>query len=104
MLMTKYIFLVHQSDDGYLHTVVTRLSDGLQKYFFQCGGSVAGMTSFMNSMTDDLAESYFPRVDKKGKTIGGVDNWIYLGENPNRLVAEELARRDLTAHRLTHKI
>jgi hypothetical protein len=100
MLMTKYIFLVHKGQDGYHHSVVTRVADGAQKYFFQCGGSVEGLTRFFESMTDELIESYFPRVDKKGKVVGGVDNWLYLGENPDRAVAEELARKDLVVYRL----
>jgi len=100
MLMTKYIYLVHQGEDGYFHSVVTRVNDGVQKYFFQCGGSKEGLERFFQSMTDELIDSYFPRVDKKGKQIGGVDNWLYLGENPNRAVAEELARVDLTHRKL----
>jgi hypothetical protein len=43
-------------------------------------------------------------VDKKGKVVGGVDNWLYLGANPDRAVAEELARVDLTHHKLKHTI
>ena len=104
MLMTKYIFLVHKGQDGYHHLVVTRVADGVQKYFFQCGGSVEGLTRFFESMTDELAEGYFPRVDKKGKMVGGVDNWLYLGDNPDRAEAERLARVDLTHHRLKHTI
>ena len=102
MLMTKYIFLVHKGQDGYHHSVVTRLSDGVQKYFYQCGGSVEGLTSVFESMTDELAEGYFPRTDKKGKLIGGVDNWLYLGENPDRAVAEKLAAEAATFHKLAN--
>jgi hypothetical protein len=104
MLMTKYIYHVHVGEDGYFHTVVTQLSDGAQKYFFQCGGTKAGLEVFLSYMTDELVETYFPRVDKKGKLIGGVDNWLYLGPNPNRAEAERLARIDLIHHRLTHTI
>jgi len=103
-MMEKYIYLVHQGQDGYLHTVITRLDDGVQKYFFQCGGSKAGLEVFLSSMTDELCEGYFPRADKKGKTIGAVDNWRYLGENPCRAVAEELARIDLTHALVSRKI
>lgn len=98
--MTKYIYFVHKGEDGYHHSVVTRLSDGAQKYFFQCGGSVEGLTRFFESMTDDLIESYFPRVDKKGKVVGGVDNWLYLGDNPDRTVTEKLAAKAATFHKL----
>jgi hypothetical protein len=104
MLMTKYIFFVHKGVDDYLHSVVTRLEDGAQKYFFQCGGSVEGLTKFFESMTDELVETYFPRVDKKGKVVGGVDNWLYLGFNPDREEAQRLAKIRLTEHGLEHKI
>ena len=104
MLMTKYIFHVHKGQDGYHHTVVTRLSDGIQKYFYQCDGSVEGLTRLLESMTDELAEGYFPRADKKGKIVGGVDCWLYLGENPDRAEAERLARIDLTHYKLKHTI
>lgn len=104
MLMTKYIFLVHKGADGYHHTVVTRVADGVQKYFFQCGGNVDSIGKFFESMTDELVEGYFPRVNKKGKEIGGVDNWLYLGPNPDRAEAERLARIDLTHHKLTYTI
>ena len=102
--MTKYIFLVHKGQDSYHHSVVTRLEDGVQKYFFQCGGSVEGLEYFFSHMTDELAEGYFPRVDKKGKMVGTVDNWLYLGPNPDRTEAERLARVDLTHHTLKHTI
>lgn len=98
--MTKYTYFVHKGTDGYHHSVVTRLADGVQKYFFQCGGSIGGLTEFFESMTDELVESYFPRVDKKGKVVGGGDNWLYLGDNPNRAVAEKLAAEAATLHRL----
>lgn len=100
MLMTKYIYLVHTDERGYLHTVVTRLSDGAQKYFFQAHGSQAGVESFMNSMTDELVEGYFPKPNKRG---GGppVDNWAFLGDNPARAVAEEQARIDFTRAKLS---
>lgn len=101
--MTKYIFLVHKGKDGYHHSVVTRVSDGAQKYFFQCGGSVEGITRFMESMTDELAEGYFPRPGKK-HGVSTVDNWAFVGPNPDRAVAEELARIDLTKYRLANKI
>lgn len=104
MLMTKYIYLVHVGQDGYFHTVVTRIEDGLQKYFFQCRGSKEGLESHLKSMTDDLMDGNFPREDKKGKLIGGVDNWLYLGPNPDRAEAERLARIDLTHAHLARKI
>lgn len=102
MLMKKHIFLVHRGQDGYHHIVVTRVIDGAQKYFFQCGGTVEGITRFFESMTDELAEGYFPKPGKHGKSE--VDNWAFLGHNPDRAVAEELARVDLVPAQieLTH--
>lgn len=102
MLATKYIYTVHKGQDGYYHVVVTRLSDGMQKYFFQCVSTMEGMTRFFKSMTDELTDSYFPRTDKKGKQVGGVDNWQYLGDNPDRAVVEEQARQDLVRYRLAN--
>lgn len=96
MLMMKYIFLVHVGADGYHHSVVTRISDGAQKYFFQCGGTMAGLEQFFSSMTDELIESCFPRLDKKGKEVGNFDCWQFIGANPDRVDAERLARIDLT--------
>ena len=63
-LMTKYDFEVTADSDGYLHIVVTRLSDGARKVFFQAHGNVESMTYFMNSITDELAEGYFPKPRK----------------------------------------
>jgi len=104
-LMTKFTFHVHQDNKGYLHLVVTRLTDGATKYFFQAHGTVEGMSYFMCSMTDELTEGYFPKVGKKGSDV---DNWAFLGDNPGRLIAEieaaNLAGPDLTHYRLTHKI
>ena len=104
MPMTKYIYLVHKGQDGYHHSVVTRVADGATKYFYQCGGSVEGLTFFFEHMTDELAESYFPRVDKKGKVVGGVDCWLYLGENPDRIEAERLAADQFTKYRLENPV
>jgi hypothetical protein len=101
MLMTKFIFLVHVGQDGHHHTVITRVADGAQKYFYQCGGSVEGLTNFFESMTDELVDGYFPKANKKGSDV---DNWAFLGPNPDRVKAEELARIDLTHRRLTHTI
>lgn len=100
MLMTKYIYLVHEDERGYLHTVVTRMSDGAQKYFFQAHGTKAGNESFMDSMTDELVEGYFPKPNKRNSGPP-VDNWAFLGDNPGRAVAEELARIDLTRAKLS---
>lgn len=85
MLMTKYIYLVHVGSNGYLHSVVTRLSDGAQKYFFQRGGSKVGMDKFFDSMTDELCDGYWP------KKASGVDNWAFLGFNIDRNVAQARA-------------
>jgi hypothetical protein len=100
-LMTKFIFYVHQGENNHHHVVVTRLADSVQKYFFQTHGSMDGITFFMNSMTDELVDSYFPKAHKKGSDV---DNWAFLGHNSGRVEAERLARLDLTYYRLAHKI
>ncbi len=69
MLMTKFTYVVDIKDDG-AYTTVTRLADGATKTFFQAGVKPEGkasLESFMNSITDDLADGYFPRPrrDKK---------------------------------------
>lgn len=85
--MTKFIFVVHEGTKG-SHIVVVRLADGKQKYFFQTGKG-PGVAKFMESMTDELTEGYFPKPDKKGRPE--VDNWAFLGFDPDRAVAEALA-------------
>lgn len=89
MLMTEYKFLVLYHNGN--HLVVTRLKDGAQKYFFQAGeDKTAGITTFMESMTDELIEGYYPKPNRKGML--SVDNWAFLGHNPGRLLAEQKAR------------
>lgn len=83
-LMTKYTFYVHCDTSGYLHVVVTRLADKATKYFFQAHGNVESMTNFMNSVTDDLADGYFPRP---GKKVVEADNWAYIINNHGRVDA-----------------
>lgn len=99
MLATEFVFYIHVGDKGYKHIYVTRLKDGAEKYFFQCGGTVEGLISFFNSMTDELLEGYWP------KKASGVDNWAFLGENPDRWIGLELARKESgparTAYALT---
>lgn len=63
--MTKYKFEVFKDEKGWICTTVTRLSDKAVKRYSQVHGTVEGMTLFMNSITDELAESYFPRPRKK---------------------------------------
>lgn len=63
-LMTLFDFEVTEDIDGYLHIEVTRLADGAKKKFFQAHGTVDSMVYFMNSITDDLAEGYFPKPKK----------------------------------------
>lgn len=70
MLMTKFTYVVEEKEDG-LHTTVTRLADGATKHFFQCcHRNKARLESFMDSITDDLAEGYWPRERTKGKKNG----------------------------------
>lgn len=82
--------------------VVTRLQDGARKYFFQANGTVEGMAKFMESMTDELVDGYFPKPGKRGGSP--VDNWAFLGANPERAIVEEEARVDLTHARLACKV
>lgn len=63
-LMTKFDFTVTQDDKG-IHTTVTRHFDNAVKKFSQVHGTLEGMTEFMNSITDDLAEGYFPKPRKQ---------------------------------------
>jgi hypothetical protein len=90
MLMTKYKFFTMHDQIGN-HTVVTRLEDGAQKYFFQAGAdNTEGITKFLKSMTDELTEGYFPKAGKKGGSPA--DNWAFIGNNPGRQLAEQKAK------------
>ncbi len=94
MLMTEFTFLVHEGRRG-SHIVVTRLSDGKQKYFFQTQKG-PGIAKFMESMTDELCEGYWPKPKKKkaGDTSEEkpeVDNWEFLGPDYDRTYTECLA-------------
>jgi hypothetical protein len=67
MLMTKFSYVV-DIKDGVAYTTVTRLADGAVKKFSQAGMSEdrrARFESFMDSITDELAEGYFPKPRKK---------------------------------------
>lgn len=67
MLMTKFTYEVTVDENGYLHSTVTRLADGAQKKFFQCMGTKEGLERLFESITDDLAEGYWPRERTKEK-------------------------------------
>lgn len=65
MLMTKYTYIVEVKPDG-AYTTVTRISDGATKTFFNAGHKTdVGMIHLMESITDELAEGYFPKPRKK---------------------------------------
>jgi len=65
MLMTKYTYTVEIKDGG-VQTTVTRLADSATKSFFNAGHyRVEDMSKFMDSITDDLADGYFPREKNK---------------------------------------
>lgn len=104
-LSTKFVFHVHTDNSGYLHIVVTRLADGVIKYFFQAHGNTESMVRFLNTLTDDLFDGHFPKVGKSG---AGTDNWDYLKDNPHRAMAEAeaamLAGPDITHYRLANKV
>lgn len=63
--MTKCDFVVISDEKGYIHITVTRLSDSAKKEFFQAHSTVERMVSFMNSITDEQADGYFPKHKKK---------------------------------------
>lgn len=61
MLMTKYSYEVEVREDGVYITVV-RLADEAEKVFFLAGHKTDQyVRRFMDSITDDLAASYFPK-------------------------------------------
>lgn len=62
MLMTKFSYEVEIREDGAYITIV-RLADEAEKVFFLAGHkSDIHLRRFMESITDDLAESYFPKA------------------------------------------
>jgi hypothetical protein len=63
--MTKFTYQV-DIKDRVAHITVTRLTDSATKLFQVAGHTDTGrLVSFMNSITDDLAEGYFPKLRKK---------------------------------------
>jgi hypothetical protein len=64
MLAEHYSYTITQQDRA-LTIVLTKLSDGRTKTFFQAAGSLEGMTCHMNSLTDDNCDSFFPAERKK---------------------------------------
>jgi hypothetical protein len=71
MLMTKYSFNVGVKEDG-AYITVTKLENGETKEFFQAGiKDPAGLDRFMNSITDELAASYFPKPRKEKEQKNG---------------------------------
>ena len=64
MLMTKFTYKVEIKEDGG-HITVIRLSDGAEKYFFVAvHKEPTRLENFMNSITDELAEGYWPKERK----------------------------------------
>lgn len=68
MLLTKYGYATFQAPEG-LYITVLRFEDSATKAFFQANVKTpearASFCSFMDSITDELAEGYFPREKKK---------------------------------------
>jgi hypothetical protein len=68
MHMTKYNFAVVQHEDGCRITVIRNV-DNADKVFFVAGargpGAVKSLESFMSSITDTLADGYFPQPRKQ---------------------------------------
>lgn len=85
--MTKFSYFVYEGNTA-AHLIVTRLADGKQKYFYSARKG-PGIAQFMDTMTDELIDGYYPKPNKQGKS--DVDNWAFLGDNPDRLIAESLA-------------
>lgn len=62
--MTNYAYMVKTDEKG-CYTTVVRNSDGKTKTFFNAGLTDSKrMESFMDSITDTLADSYFPKEKK----------------------------------------
>ena len=75
MLLTKYSYIVDLIPGAGAQIKVTRLEDLAIRQFniIACKNSVEkrSLEIFMDSITDELAESYFPkaRVIKKNKSV-----------------------------------
>lgn len=64
MLLTKFTYTVDASFSG-VKITLTRIDDSAVKVFYVASSnSVENMQSFMNSVTDQLAQDYFPKVKK----------------------------------------
>lgn len=64
-LMTKYSYVVEDKEDG-CHITVTRLLDGVVRAFrLASGRDKTVMENFMDNITDEQAEGYFPKERKK---------------------------------------
>ena len=64
MLMTKFTYKVEIKEDG-AHITVTRLSDGAEKHFYVAAHKEpTRLEYFMDSITDELAEGYWPKERK----------------------------------------
>jgi len=65
MLMTNFTYRIDIKEDG-THITVIRLLDSLTKTFFVAARRAPNkLNSFMASVTDEQAESYFPKPRKK---------------------------------------
>lgn len=68
--MTEYKYDTDLQLDG-LHLTVTRLKDGATKVFYQANvktpEALVNFCKFMDSITDELAEGYWPREKKVKK-------------------------------------
>jgi hypothetical protein len=63
-LMTKFDFSI--SNDKGCYITVTRLIDNAIKVFYLVGSrDKIVMTDFMNNITDEQADGYFPKERKK---------------------------------------
>lgn len=66
-LMTKFDYKVEEKPEG-CYITVTRLADSAVKIFYLAyahgAGAVSSLCYFMDSITDELAEGYFPKPRK----------------------------------------
>ena len=71
-LSKDFNYMVEGSDTTGGRIVVTRISDGATKTFVMAAirskDGVLAVTNFMNSMTDELLEGYWPKPRKAKET------------------------------------
>lgn len=64
-LTTKYSYSVYSENGNGVRVILTETETGKTKEFVKANGSVEGYLAFMNSLTDELCESFFGSGKKK---------------------------------------